>query len=167
MATGPRYHVEFRRRRQGKTDFRLRKRLIASGKPRAVVRCSNRNTIVQLVEFHLDGDRILTTATTRELAKFGWRHATGNTPSAYLAGYLAGKRALEKGIESAVLDIGLRAPKRGSKVFAALKGMLDAGLELPHDDSVLPAEERIQGAHIGEELPRTLETVMSKIKEGS
>jgi large subunit ribosomal protein L18 len=166
MARGPRYHVEFRRRRLGKTDFRLRKKLIASGKPRAVVRCSTRNTTVQFINFDLQGDLVMATATTSELGKLGWDKATGNTPSAYLVGYLAGKRAAEKGITQAILDIGLRAPTRGSKVFAALKGMLDAGIDIPHSEDILPSEERISGSHINEEIPKIFESVINKIKEG-
>ena len=166
MATGPRYHVEFRRRREGKTDFRHRKKLIASELPRAVVRCTSRNTTIQFINFDLKGDTITTSATTKELAKLGWNKATGNTPSAYLVGYLAGKKASEKGISNAVLDIGLRPPVKGSKVFAALKGMLDAGIEIPHGEDIFPAEERISGTHINEEIPKIFESVLNKMKEG-
>lgn len=166
MARGPRYHVEYRRRREGKTDFRLRRRLVASEQPRAVVRCSSRNTTIQFINFDPKGDTIMASATTKELTKLGWSKATGNTPSAYLVGYLAGKRASEKGISDAVLDIGLRPPVKGSKVFAALKGMLDAGIEIPHGEEIIPAEERISGTHINEEIPKIFESVLSKIKEG-
>ncbi|EQD30588.1 50S ribosomal protein L18P, partial [mine drainage metagenome] len=37
MSTGPRYRVAFRRRREGKTDYRARLRLLKSDRPRAVV----------------------------------------------------------------------------------------------------------------------------------
>ena len=69
--------------------------------------------------------------------------ATGNLPAAYLTGYLAGKRASEKGMNDAVLDIGLKEPAKGAAVFAALKGMLDAGLEIPHGKEVLPPKDRL------------------------
>ena len=167
MARGPRYHLEFRRRREGKTDFRHRKKLIASGLPRAVVHCTSKNTTIQFINFDLKGDTVSASATTKELAKLGWTKATGNTPSAYLVGYLAGKRASEKGISNAVLDIGLRPPVKGSKVFAALKGMLDAGIEIPHGEDVIPAEERISGTHINEEIPKMFESVLNKMKEGA
>ena len=166
MARGPRYHVEFRRRRAGKTDFRLRRRLVASELPRAVVRCTSRNTTIQFINFDPKGDLIMASSSTKELAKLGWKNATGNTPSAYLAGYLAGKRASEKGIGNAVLDIGLRPPVKGSKVFAALKGMLDAGIEIPHGEEIFPAEERISGTHINEKYPKMFESVLNKMKEG-
>ncbi|MFO7619271.1 MAG: 50S ribosomal protein L18 [Thermoplasmata archaeon] len=165
MATGPRYHVQFRRRRQGRTDYRMRKKLITSGKPRAVVRCTSKNTIIQFITFNPRGDEVLATATTMELEKMGWKHATGNIPSAYLVGLIAGKRASEGGIEKAVLDIGLKPPKRGTKVFAALKGMLDAGIEIAHDEEILPSDERITGAHINEEVAKMFASVSSKLKE--
>ncbi len=165
MATGPRYHVQFRRRRQGKTDYRMRKKMITSGIPRAVVRCTSKNTIVQFIAFNPKGDEILAAASTMELEEHGWKHATANLPSAYLAGYMAGKRASKEGIDSAVLDIGLRPPKRGTKVFAALKGMLDAGIEIAHDEEILPSEDRISGTHINEEVAKMFQAVSAKIKE--
>jgi large subunit ribosomal protein L18 len=165
MATGPRYHVPFKRRRLGKTDYRMRHKLVSSGLPRAVVRCTSKNTIVQFIEFNPRGDSVVATATTMELEKLGWKHTTGNIPSAYLAGFMAGKRASKAGVEKAVLDMGLRPPKRGTKVFAALKGMLDAGIDIPHSDEVLPAEERISGNHINEKVAKMFEAVAGKIKE--
>jgi len=165
MARGPRSKVPFRRRREHKTNYRLRKNLLMSGLPRAVVRCSTRNVSVQFAKFDLKGDLILATATTQELVKMGWTHATGNLTSAYLAGYLAGTRAKKANIDKAVLDIGLRTPTKGSKVFAALKGMLDAGVEIPHNEVVFPSEERISGSHINDKVPKTFETVLAKVKE--
>jgi len=167
MARGPRYHVEFRRRRLGKTDFRLRKKLVAGNLPRAVVRCTSKNTTIQFISFDPKGDIVAVAATTKELTKLGWTRATGSTPAAYLVGYLAGKRAAEKGVKNAVLDIGLKSPTKGSKVFAALKGMVDAGVDIPHSEEILPTEERISGTHINDEVPKMFETVVNKIKEGA
>ena len=166
MAKSPRSKVPFRRRREQKTDYRHRKNLIMSGLPRAVVRCSTRNIIIQFAEFKPEGDVILATANSKELADLGWKKATGSTPAAYLAGYMAGMRA-KKVAPKAVLDIGLRTPSKGAKIFAALKGMLDAGIEIPHDEAILPPQERINGSHIGEDVPKMFEKVMTKISEGS
>lgn len=167
MARSPRSKVPFRRRRERKTDYRHRKNLLMSGLPRAVVRCSSRNTVVQFAKFEVQGDVILAAANTKELTKMGWKRATSNTTAAYLAGYLAGTRA-KKSSPKAVLDIGLQTPTRGSKVFAALKGLLDAGIDIPHDEAILPPEDRIKGAHMGEDVPKMFESVLAKIgKEGS
>ena len=54
MTQGPRYHVKPRRRREGKTDYRKRLRLLRSGKVRMVVRKSLKNTQIQLIEYKED-----------------------------------------------------------------------------------------------------------------
>ncbi|MDW5563334.1 MAG: 50S ribosomal protein L18 [Methanomassiliicoccus sp.] len=164
MAEGPRYRVNFRRRREGRTDYRQRQRLLRGRVPRAVVRISLRNANVQFISYDEKGDKVLAAATSKELAKLGWTGATGNLPAAYLTGYLAGKRASQNGVEEAVLDIGLKGPARGSAIFAALKGMLDAGIEIPHGEEVLPADERINGAHIDENMGKMVEEVKSRME---
>ena len=149
MGHGPRYRVPWRRRREGKTNYYKRLKLIKSGKPRFVVRRTNKYIIVQVAEARIEGDRIIAAAHSRELVKlYGWRGGTANTSAAYLTGLLAAYRALEKGVRDAVLDIGLYDPIPGSRVFAALKGALDAGLKIPHGEGILPSEERIRGEHI-------------------
>jgi large subunit ribosomal protein L18 len=148
MAHGPTYRVPFRRRREGKTDYRLRKKLVMSRKPRLVVRKSLKYLYLQLIEARVNGDIVLVQANTKELAKYGWKGGTGNIPAAYLAGLLLGKRALSKGIKNAILDIGRYPATKGNRLFAALKGALDAGMEIPHGEEILPDEERIKGVHI-------------------
>jgi large subunit ribosomal protein L18 len=150
MAHGPTYRIKFRRRREGKTNYYRRRRLLLSKKPRLVVRKTNTATIVQLVNASGIGDNTVVTATSNELAVFGWQASTGNTPAAYLTGLLAGLRAKESGIKSAILDIGLHPPVAGSKIYAALKGALDAGIDVPYNPEVLPEEERITGVHVVE-----------------
>ena len=148
MATGPRYKVPFRRRREGRTDYRRRTALVKSGKHRAVVRRSNKHMTVQFVTYDSVGDRIVASAVSTELEKLGWTRSGRCAPGAYLTGYLAGKRALKKGVGEAVLDVGLRRPIRGCTLFAAMKGVIDAGVKIPHDDGMLPPEDRIKGKHM-------------------
>jgi len=148
MATGPRYKVPFRRRRDNRTDYYKRKRMLTSGELRAVVRRSSKNVTIQFAEFGMEGDRIVAAATSAELKALGWNRACSNIPAAYLTGYLAGTKAKKAGIEYAVLDIGMQTPAKGAVLFAALAGMLDAGIEIPHGD-VLPSDERLFGDHIG------------------
>lgn len=151
MAKGSRYNVPYRRRREGKTDYRKRKALILSRKPRLVVRGSLKNIIVQIIAAKPHGDEVLVSAHSRELLKnYGWRAPRGNLPAAYLTGLLCGLKAKAKGIEEAVLDIGLHSPTKGARVFAALKGVLDAGLNVPHGEEKLPDENRIQGVHVAQ-----------------
>jgi large subunit ribosomal protein L18 len=79
---------------------------------------------------------------------------------------LAGKRAVEKGIEEGVLDIGLYHPTVGSTLFATLKGVLDAGVACPHDKEMLPKEDRIHGAHLNKDIKPILGEIKTKIIGG-
>jgi large subunit ribosomal protein L18 len=137
-----------RRRREVRTDYHQRLRLLKSGKPRLVARKSNKHVTAQLVTPSPDGDVTNASAHSGDLAEYGWEAPTGNLPSAYLTGLLAGKRALDAGVEEAVLDIGLNTPTPGSKVFAIQEGAIDAGLEIPHNDDVLADWQRNRGEHI-------------------
>ena len=150
MAHGSKYKVAFRRRREGKTDYSARLKLVDLDKNRLVVRISNANVIVQIIKVGENGDETIVSAHTKELQKIGWLGGTKNTSAAYLTAYLCGKKALAKGVNSAVLDIGLKPSVKGSKVFAALKGAVDAGLDVPHGESIIPGEDRISGEHIAE-----------------
>lgn len=164
MATGPRYKVAFRRRREYRTDYYARKRLLRSSEPRAVVRRSNKNVTVQFVDFDMGGDIVRAAATTGDLRGMGWTYSCSSIPAAYLVGFLAGKRALKDGIEYAVLDIGMQNPKHGGVLFAVVKGMIDAGLEVPHSEEVLPAEDRIKGKHIDGGIEAALSSIKQKME---
>lgn len=148
MATGPRYFVPFRRRREGRTDYYARMKLVTSEDPRMVVRRTNRYIIVQLVDASVDGDLTRVSAHSSELTAFGYRGSAANTPAAYLTGLLFAKRARKAGYERAILDIGLHRATRGARVFAALKGAVEGGLEIPHDPEIFPDEGRVMGRHI-------------------
>ena len=150
MATGPRYKVPMRRRREVRTDYHQRLRLLKSGKPRLVARTSNKHVRAQLITPGPDGDETHAAASSEDLAEYGWEAPTGNLPSAYLTGFLAGTRAVEAGLEEAVLDIGLNTATPGNKVFAVQEGAIDAGLEIPHNDDVLADWSRNRGEHIAE-----------------
>jgi len=147
---GPRWRVRFRREREGKTDYRHRLRLLRSGKPRLVVRISLKHVIAQVVRTTQSGDLTLASAYSKELEKLGWKGCTSNMPAAYLVGMLCGHRALKAGVRECVLDIGMHTPSPRTKIFAALKGALDAGLQIPHGEGVLPSDERVRGENIAQ-----------------
>jgi large subunit ribosomal protein L18 len=148
LAKGPQYNLPFRRRLEGRTHYGKRRRLVVSGIPRLVVRPSNKHLATQIVEAKPDGDRVLASAHSSELKEFGWKGSCGNMPAAYLTGLLAGRRAKAAGVTETNLDIGLYARGAGSRIFAAAKGALDAGLSIPHDKSAMPIQERIEGKHV-------------------
>jgi len=201
-----RYQVKFRRRREGRTDYRQRKRLCAQDKNkyqapkyRLVVRFTNRQVICQVAYALVDGDRILTQATSSELPKFGLSVGLKNYAAAYCTGLLCARRLLQKlGLDDVYegnteidgevvsteydkkkffveevdddkrpfrcfLDVGCKATTTGCRIFGALKGAADGGLDIPHSHKRFPGydrdakeydaemhKERIFGGHVGE-----------------
>ena len=164
---GPRYSVKPRRRREGKTDYRKRLRLLKSGKVRMVVRKSIKNTQIQLIEYKEEGDNIIVSANSNELIKkYNWKFSTSTTPAAYLTGLLVGKRAKDKGIKECVVDIGQHPPVTGSKLFASIKGASDAGLSCPVKEEKISKEDRIMGKHLSKDIEPALKEIKNKIIGG-
>jgi large subunit ribosomal protein L18 len=164
VSTGPRYRVPFRRRREGKTDYRIRLRLLKSGRARAVVRLTDRRIRVAVVAYDPVGDRVLAAADSRELGRLEFPAASlASTPAAYLTAYLAGLRAKAAGTGAAVLDAGLRHPTEGGRIAAALKGLLDAGIEVPHGEGGFPSSDRLNGTHLAKPLPSPIEAYKLKL----
>ncbi|KAG7571084.1 hypothetical protein FFLO_00909 [Filobasidium floriforme] len=98
-----RFQVKARRRREGKTDYYARKRLVAqaknkynSPKYRLVVRFTNKQVIVQIVYAKLQGDFVFCAASSSELPRYGVKHGLTNWTSAYATGLLCARRALKK-----------------------------------------------------------------------
>lgn len=138
----------YKRKRLGRTNYRKRLQLLHSPHQRFVVRKTLYAINVQLIGYGSKGDKILSLANSRELKPLGWPYQLGCLPAAYLTGYLAGKKSLQAHIHHANLDLGLYPAKKGSKIFAALKGASDAGLNIPCQASMFPSEDRIKGKHI-------------------
>ncbi len=165
MATGPRYKVPFRRRREGKTDYHVRYKLILSKKPRVVVRKSNANMTIQLVMAEQTGDKTLLTVNSKALKDFGYTLSTGNLPAAYLTGLLFGKKMLALGVSEGIADIGLNASTHGNRVYAAIKGVVDAGVDVPHSSEIFPDDERIRGEHIKEHTGKDIVAEFEQARE--
>jgi len=159
-----RFQVKFRRRREGKTDYQARQRLITqdknkydSPKHRLVVRFTNRDIIAQIIVAKIRGDEVLASAYAHELASYGLTVGLTNYSAAYCTGLLLARRVLKKlGLADtykgstqfdpkynvkesgekrpfyAILDVGLARTTTGARIFAALKGALDGGIEIPH-----------------------------------
>lgn len=120
------------------------------------VNITNENTLVQILTPGMTGDKVVASAHSRYLIEKGWKGSRKSVPAAYLTGYLAGKKALGKGAKDAILYTGTR--RFTQRMSAALKGIIDAGLEVPADPETFPAEERINGEHL------TVKNEVSKIK---
>jgi len=119
------------------------------------------------VTWAAEGDKVALNVTGSDLVKkFSWpdNMSKKSVPASYLVGYALGKAALAAGHEDAVLDIGLAASTPGGRVFAALRGMVEAGLNVPHSEEILPDDDRVNGAHIDDSVASAIETTKSSIE---
>lgn len=153
--------LKLKRRREQKTDYKKRLALLKSKKARMVVRISNKYITSQVVNYLRDGDETVACAHSSELNKFGFT-GNKNIPSCYLTGYLLGKRAVAVGLNDAVLDIGLHTPIKKCRLFAALQGAVDAGLNVPNSKEAVPEEHRLKGMHIIEFASKLSEEDLKK-----
>jgi len=120
------------------------------------VNITNENTQVQILTPGMTGDKVVASAHSRYLLEKGWKGSRKSVPAAYLTGYLAGKKAMGKGAKDAILYTGTK--RFTQRMAAALKGIIDAGLEVPADPESFPTDERINGEHL------TVKNEVSKIK---
>jgi len=164
MARSNTYVVKFRRKREGRTNYKKRLALLLSHKPRVVIRITNKRIIAQLVEFDYKGDKVIITIDSGKLRKYNWKYSLKNTPAAYLLGLLFGKTCLEKKYKEGIIDIGLRTFRRGTRIASFIKGLLDSGFYVPHGEDIFPSEDRIKGKHI-EEFAKKLETDEERYKK--
>jgi len=171
-AYSKRYQTKFRRRRQGKTDYYARKRLVVNDKNkydtkkyRLVVRFTNKRVICSINYSTIKGDMTVAAADSSELKNFGVSCGLTNYASAYATGLLLARRLLKdkkidstfKGVAAAdgklynvadedserrpfkaYLDVGLVRTTTGNRVFGAMKGACDGGLNIPHNEQRFP-----------------------------
>ena len=142
------YTSTFRRIREKKTNYRKREKLLVGRKDFVTVNVSDQNISAQLIRPDLLGDKVMASVHSNELLSYGWKGSRKNIPSCYLVGLLLGKKCLQKKISSAILYIGKR--HFTTKIAACLKGLAEAGLEMPFSEDVLPSDDRIQGNHIAD-----------------
>lgn len=155
--------TEKRRRRECKTDYKLRKGLLTSGIPRIVVRRTNRYYIVQAVESSEAQDKIITGVTSKDLLKNGWDAKKAGSLKSIPAGYLTGLMLAKKlGKGKYIVDLGMARTLSGSRVFSVVKGLIDGGLDINANEKVFPSEERLNGEHLSEDVKK----IIAKVKGG-
>ena len=110
------------------------------------INITNENIQVQISKPEISGDKVIASAHSRFLLKDGWKGSRKNIPAAYLTGYFAGKKALSKGVDNAIIYSGTR--KYTQIMDAAVKGVVDSGLKVPSNEETFPPEERINGEHL-------------------
>jgi len=156
--------VRVRRRRENKTDYKARIGLLKSDIPRFVVRKTNRYIIAQVIKSREAQDSVMHSVNSKELQSYGYNSSFKNIPASYLTGFLLGVKA-RKDIKKAILDIGLQRSTKGSKLYAALKGFIDSGIEVSHSKEMLPDEKRIKGEHT--KKPLNIDDIKKKIEQGA
>jgi len=157
------YAKILRRIREQKTNYNRRKRMLMGHRDFVTVLISNENTQVQVIHPELTGDKVISSAHSRFLIEKGWKGSRKNIPAAYLTGYFAGKKALKNGISSAIMYSGKR--QYTQRMAAALKGIIDAGLEIPADDETFPSDDRINGEHL--KVKNDVKNIKSTIDTGA
>merc|ERR1712127_717654 len=135
------------------------------GKYRMIVRFSNSDVTCQVAYARLEGDVVIAAAYAHELPRYGVKVDLTNYAAAYCTGLLLARRILQKfkldtvyegnktidgtmysvednddgpGAFRACLDVGLKRTSTGAKVFAAMKGAVDGGLDIPHSEKRFP-----------------------------
>ncbi len=158
--------IQKKRRKQGKTDYKLRLRLLKSDIPRIVIRKTNRYIIVQLVESNEARDKVISGVTSKDLLKQGWNEkfsgSLKSTPAGYLTGLLMAKKIKDEG--KVILDLGMQKTIKGNKIYAVVKGLVDGGVNLNTGEGIFPSEERLNGEHLKPELKSIIKSVMEKLK---
>jgi len=167
MASRKKPVMLYRRKREGKTDYRARLMLLSSKKARLVIRKTNTKLLAQIIQYTPDGDKVLVGADTTLLRKQGWHFSLKNMPAAYLLGIAIAHKAKTHNIQEAIVDIGMERSIKGSRLYALVKGTLDGGLQVPCDVSVLPSQDRIEGKHISSYLETAGHHQFSQIKKNS
>ncbi|MCV0372185.1 MAG: 50S ribosomal protein L18 [Nitrosarchaeum sp.] len=140
------YSKILRRLREEKTNYKKRGTMLMGKRDFITVNITNENTQVQVLKPGMTGDKVIASAHSRYLVDKGWKGSRKSVPAAYLTGYLAGKKAIGNGAKNAILYTGTR--KYTQRMAAALKGVVDAGVQVPADSETFPPEERINGEHL-------------------
>ena len=155
-----------RRRQENKTDYAKRIKLLKGELPRIVVRKTNKYIIVQYVTSKEAQDKILAGVSSKVLLDYGWpKEAKGSLksiPAAYLTGYLFGKKISPQGKEkNPIMDFGIIRNLHKTKIYAVVKGLIDAGVQIKYKKNIFPDENRIKGEHMKNKI--NVEAIKSKI----
>ena len=154
-----------RRRKENKTDYLKRIKLLKSGSPRVVFRRTNRYVIAQYVTSKEAQDKVEIGINSKCLLKYGWPKKHGNLksiPASYLTGLLIGKKIIKEKLKTPIVDFGMIRTLHKTKTYAFLKGLIDSGVEIKCNEETFPGEERIKGEHMKNEIP--FKEIKSKIE---
>lgn len=132
-----------RRRKEGKTDYKLRIGMLKSGMPRLVVRKTNKYLIAQIVQSDIAQDKIISGASSKDLLSLGWPEKLSGSLKSIEASYLLGLLLAKKAkIKSAIIDMGLQRNIHKGRIYAVVKGAIDGGIKINcNEESVLNEDQ--------------------------
>lgn len=160
--------IQKRRRREHKTDYLKRIKLLKSRSPRIVFRKTNRYVIAQYVETREAQDRVVFGMNSKKLIDYGWpkelKNSLKSLPAAYLLGIVAGKKIIKEKLKTPILDLGMLRTVHKTKIYAFLKGIVDSGIEIKHKKSIFPDEEKIKGKNLKKDFSKTFDKIKSKVE---
>jgi len=137
-----------RRRKEGKTDYLKRIKLLKSESPRIVFRKTNKYLIAQYIISKEAQDEIKFGLTTKKLLEYGWpKEALGGLKSlsaSYLLGFLMGHKITKGKLTTPIIDFGMLRTIHKTKLYAFIKGLLDADIKIKYQEKTLPEEERLK-----------------------
>ena len=142
------YVHTLKRIRTHKTNYRKRQALLISKQDFVTIKITNQNVIAQVLKPKIQGDIVRVSTHSRELRRYGWKGSLNSLPACYLVGLVLGRKALEKGVDKAVLYIGNKPFT--SRIAACMKGIVQAGINIPISSESYPTEHRLNGQHIAE-----------------
>lgn len=158
-----------RRRKEYKTDYKKRLKLLKSKSPRIVLRKSNRYVIAQYVTSKEAQDKVIIGVDSKHLIKYGWPKeffgSLKSIPASYLTGYLFGKQIIKKDLELPILDFGMEKNLHKTKLYSFLKGLKDSGLEMKYKEETFPEEERIIGKKMKKDFSKEFKEIKLKIEK--
>ncbi len=158
-----------KRRKQGKTNYLKRLKLLKGRSPRIVFRKTNKYILAQYVQSKEAQDKVEEGISSKILLKYGWpkesKGSLKSIPAAYLTGFLAGKKILKGKKETPILDLGMIRTLHKSKVYGFAKGLVDAGVKLKIKEEIFPEENRIEGKHMKKDFSDAFKKIKSRIQE--
>lgn len=161
--------IQKKRRRENRTDYSKRIKLLKSGTPRLVFRKSNRYLTAQYVESSEARDIVIKGMTSKNLMKHGWpeefRGSLKSTPAAYLLGLSIGKKIIKENLKTPIVDLGMIRSLNKNNAFAFIKGILDAGIKIKCKEEAFPSEDRIKGKNLKKDFSKAFEEIKSKIEK--
>ena len=142
------YVHTLKRIRTHKTNYRKRQALLVSKQDFVTIKITNQNVIAQVLKPEIRGDIVRVSTHSRELRRYGWKGSLNSLPACFLVGLVLGRKALEKGVDKAILYIGNKPFT--SRIAACMKGIVQAGINIPISSESYPTEHRLNGQHIAE-----------------